>query len=326
MTDGTHDSSPPRGTATTVSTDVAERMLRSATSDRPFRFITRGVALIFGLVVALFVWSILHTAWPAVTHYGFGLVTGKVWIAGSGPYGALPLIVDTLSTTLIALCFAVPVGIASALSLQHLVPSRLRAPISSLIELLAAVPSVVYGLWGIAVMVPWFINTLQPFLARVTGNAWPFNGPQQGFSILLAGVVLAIMILPTIVAVSRDVIATVPHDLVEGALSLGATRSQVFRRVIVPTARTGLLGAVALGTGRALGETIAVAMVIGSNAQLPHSLFSSGATLASTIAVEFGNSVGSEGGALAALALILMVITGLVNAGARALSRRAVAH
>lgn len=304
--------------------DVVERIRRSATSDRPFRIGLRVTAALFGAVIVLFAWSILKTAWPAVTTYGLHLITGKTWIAGAGPYGALPLIVDTLSTTAIALAFAVPVGIASALSLQYLVPRRVRGPVASLIELLAAVPSVVYGLWGIAVMVPWFINTLQPFLSRLTGGAWPFNGSQQGFSILLAGLVLSIMILPTIVAVSRDVIATVPVDLVEGAMSLGATRGQVLFRVIVPTARVGLLGAIALGTGRALGETIAVAMVIGSNAQLPHSLFSSGATLASTIAVEFGNSVGSEGGALAALALMLMLITGLVNAGARALSKRAV--
>ena len=209
---------------------------------------------------------------------------------------------------------------ATALSLQFLLPHRLRGLAASLVELLAAIPSVVYGLWGIFVMVPLFINTLEPFLTHLTGGSWPFNGAQDGFSVLLAGVVLAIMILPTIVAVSRDVIATVPNDLIEGALSLGATRGQVFTSVVLPTARTGLLGAVALATGRALGETIAVAMVIGSNAHFPNSLFSSGATLASIIAVEFGNSVGTEGSALAALALILMVITGPVNWGARALS------
>ena len=307
-------------------TDVAERIRRSATSDRPFKYVLRAVAGLFGAVIILFVWSIVKTAWPAITSNGIHLITGKTWIAGSGPYGALPLIIDTLSTTAIALVFAVPVGLASAMALQFQVPQRLRGPLASLVELLAAVPSVVYGLWGIAVMVPFFINTLEPFLGHLTGGHWPFNGPQDGFSILLAGIVLAIMILPTIVAVSRDVIATVPMELVEGALSLGATRGQVFFRVIIPTARTGLLGAIVLGTGRALGETIAVAMVIGSNAQLPHSLFSSGATLASIIAVEFGNSVGSEGSALAALALILMVITGLVNWGARALTKRAVAH
>lgn len=303
--------------------DVAERIRRSATSDLPFRFVVRAVAALFGAVIVLFAWSIIKTAWPAITSDGIHLITGKTWIAGSGPYGALPLIIDTLSTTAIALVFAVPVGLATALSLQFVIPRRLRGPAASLVELLAAVPSVVYGLWGIAILVPWFINTLQPFLAHLTGGAWPFSGSQQGFSILLAGVVLAIMILPTIVAVSRDVIATVSNELIEGALSLGATRGQVFTRVVLPTARTGILGAVALGTGRALGETIAVAMVIGSNAQIPHSLFTSGATLASTIAVEFGNSVGTEGGALAALALILMVITGAVNFGARALTRRA---
>jgi phosphate transport system permease protein len=309
-----------------LKSDVAERIRRSATSDRPFRYVLRATAAVFGAVIVLFVWSIVKTAWPAITSNGIHLITGRTWIAGSGPYGALPLIIDTLSTTAIALVFAVPVGLASAMALQFQVPQRLRGPLASLIELLAAVPSVVYGLWGIAVMVPFFINTLEPFLSHLTGGAWPFNGPQDGFSLLLAGMVLSIMILPTIVAVSRDVIATVPMELVEGALSLGATRGQVFSKVIIPTARTGLLGAIVLATGRALGETIAVAMVIGSNAQLPHSLFSSGATLASTIAVEFGNSVGTEGSALAALALILMVITGLVNWGARALTRRAAIH
>jgi phosphate transport system permease protein len=218
------------------------------------------------------------------------------------------------------------VGLASAIALLHLIPRRLRTTAASLVELLAAVPSVVYGLWGLWYLVPWLQNTLQPGLAHLTGGRWPFSGPHQGFSVLLAGLVLSIMILPTIVAISRDVLATVPTDLIEGGLSLGATRSQVFTRVLLPTARTGILGAIALGAGRALGETIAVAMVVGSNPQMPHSLFSSGATLASTIATEFGNAVGSEGSALAALALILMIITAAVNAGARALTRKGVAH
>jgi len=306
--------------------DVAERIRRSATSDRPYKFLLRGTALFFGAVVVVFVWSVLHAAWPALHTFGYRLVTGKSWIAGTGPYGALPLIVDTVSTTLIALVIAVPIGLASALALLYLIPRRLRTVASSLVEFLAAVPSVVYGLWGLWFLVPWFSKTLEPFLARLTGGGWPFNGPQVGFGLLLAGFVLAIMILPTIVAISRDVIATVPADLIEGGLSLGATRSQVFTRVILPTARTGILGAIALGAGRALGETIAVAMVIGSNPQIPHSLFSSGATLASTIATEFGNAAGNEGGALAALALMLMIITAGVNAGARKLTRKAQAH
>ena len=304
--------------------EVAEQIRRSATSDRPYQFVLRGVALLFGLVVLLFVWSVLHTAWPALHQFNIHLVTGTTWAAGTGPFGAFPLIVDTISTTAIALVIAVPIGLASALALLFLIPARLRTTASWLIELLAAVPSVVYGLWGIFFLVPWFSKTVQPFLAGVTGGAWPFSGPKEGFSLLLAGFVLAIMILPTIVAISRDVIAVVPRELVEGAFSLGATRSQVFSKVVLPSARTGILGAIALGAGRALGETIAVAMVIGSNPLLPHSLFSSGATLASTIATEFGDATGSTPSALAALALMLMIITASVNAGARVLTNRAV--
>jgi len=305
-------------------TDVAERIRLSATSDRPYQWLLRGTALFFGAVIVLFVWSVLHTAWPAIRAFGFHLITGKTWAAGAGPYGALPLITDTLLTTLIALIIAVPIGISSALALLFLIPQKVRAAASSLIELLAAVPSVVYGLWGLFYLIPWFTKTLQPFLARITGGSWPFSGAQVGFSVLLAGVVLAVMILPTIVAISRDVIAVVPRELIEGGLSLGATRGQVLTRVVLPSARTGILGAIALGAGRALGETIAVAMVIGSNPQIPHSLFSSGATLASTIATQFGEATGSTTNALAALALMLMIITASVNAGARVLTKRAV--
>lgn len=277
----------------------------------------------FGAVILLFVWSVVSTAWPAIHLYGAHLITGSSWVSGTGPYGALPLITDTVLTTVLALLLAVPVGLASAITLTFLIPRRLRTTATSLIELLAAVPSVVYGLWGLFYLIPWLTKTLQPFLSGVTGGAWPFSGPHEGFSVLLAGLVLSIMILPTIVAISRDVIAIVPAELIEGGLSLGATRGQVILHVVLPSARTGIFGAVALGAGRALGETIAVAMVIGSNPQLPHSLFSTGATLASTIATEFGNATGNTGSALAALALILMIITASVNAGARVLTKRA---
>lgn len=303
--------------------EVAERIRLSATSDRPYRWLLRGTALFFGAVIVVFVWSVLHTAWPAIRQFGFHLVTGKTWVPGTGPYGALPLLIDTVLTTFIALLIAVPVGLASSLALLYIVPRKIRGFGAALVELLAAVPSVVYGLWGLWYLIPWLTKTLQPFLAGITGSRWPFGGPQEGFSVLLAGIVLSIMILPTIVAISRDVISVVPSDLIEGGLSLGATRSQVFTRVVLPSARTGILGAIALGAGRALGETIAVAMVIGSNAQIPHSLFSTGATLASTIATEFGEATGSTGSALAALALMLMIITAAVNAGARVLTKKA---
>jgi phosphate transport system permease protein len=309
-----------------LNSEVAERISLSATSDRPYRYLLRGTALLFAAVIALFVWSVVHTAWPAIRTFGIHMITGTSWVPGTGPYGALPLIVDTLLTTAIALLIAVPVGLASSLALLFLIPQRLRAGAATLIELLAAVPSVVYGLWGLWFLIPWLNKTLDPFLAGITGSRWPFSGAQEGFSVLLAGIVLSIMILPTIVAISRDVISVVPNDLIEGGLSLGATRSQVFTRVVLPSARTGILGAIALGAGRALGETIAVAMVIGSNPQLPHSLFSTGATLASTIATEFGEATGNTGGALAALALMLMIITASVNAGARLLTKKAQSH
>jgi phosphate transport system permease protein len=310
-------------TDTLLSADVAERIRLSATSDRPYKYLLRGAAFFFGGVVLLFVWSVLHDAWPALHTFTYHLVTGKTWSPGVGPYGALPMITATFATTLIALVIAVPVGLCSALALLFVIPDRFRATAASLIELLAAVPSVVYGLWGLFVVAPWFSHTVQPFLAGITGGRWPFNGPQVGFGLLLAGVVLAIMIMPTIVAVSRDVISVVPRELIEGGLSLGATRTQVFTRIVLPTAKTGILGAIGLGAGRALGETIAVAMVIGNNPQIPHSLFSSGATLASTIATQFGDATGTTGSALAALALMLMVITAIVNAIARVLTNRA---
>ncbi len=306
--------------------EVAESIRLSATSDRPYKLLLGGAALFFGAVILLFVWSVIHTAWPAVTQFGVQLLTGNTWIAGTGPYGALPLIVDTLLTTLIALVIAVPIGLATSLAILYLVPKKLAAAASSLVELLAAVPSVVFGLWGLWYLAPWFAHTIEPDLAKLTGGRWPFGGPQEGFSVLLAGVVLAVMILPTIVAITRDVISVVPADLIEGGLSLGATRSQTYLRIVLPSAKTGIFGAIALGAGRALGETIAVAMVIGSNAQLPHSLFTSGATLASTIATQFGEATGSTGAALAALALLLMIITASVNAFARILTNRAKAQ
>jgi phosphate transport system permease protein len=288
--------------------EVAERISRSATSDRAYTLITRGVALVFGVVLLIFVWSVLSSAWPVIKQYNYHLLTSSVFSVGNGPYGALTLILDTLITTAIALVVAVPIGLGTALAILYVIPERLRTGVSSVVELLAAVPSVVYGLWGIVVFNGVFKNIFHQTV---------------GLSIFLAGLVLAIMILPTMVAISRDVLAVVPRDILEGAYSLGATRSRTLTRVIVPSARTGILGAIALAAGRALGETIAVAMVIGFSTYIPHSIFSGGATLASMIAVKYGEATTEDLSALAALALMLMVITASVNAGARYLTRKA---
>jgi phosphate transport system permease protein len=293
-------------------------------SDLGYTLSIRAGALIFGAAIVLFVWSILHQSLSAWTSHGFHILTGTVWSPSTSNYGALPLILATLITTAVALLVAVPIGLGTSLTIIFFLPQRLKTPMTSLVELLAAVPSVVYGLWGLFVLVPWMNTTIEPKLASITGGGFPFNGATNGFGLLLASIVLSVMILPTIVAISRDVIAAVPHEQIEGALSLGATKSQTLLKVVLPEARTGIFGAITLGAGRALGETIAVAMVIGSNPQIPKSLFSTGATLSSTIATEFGEASGAQLAALGALALILMVITAGVNAGARSLTRRAI--
>jgi phosphate transport system permease protein len=291
-------------------------------SDRFYVWTLRGFATLFSAILLEFVYSIVHQSWPAWTHEGLTLLTGTTWNPANSVYGGLPLILDTLISTLVALLFAVPVGLGTALVLNFVLPRRLQTITASLVELLAAIPSVVYGLWGLYVLVPWMSTTVQPWLANLTGGAWPFNGDPLGAGIMLASTVLAVMILPTIVAISRDVIAALPKDLNEGALSLGASRSQVLRKVILPSAKSGILGAISLGAGRALGETIAVLMVIGGNAQMPRSLFSVGATLASTIATEYTEATPGNLAALGALAVILMVLTAAVNAFARRLVRR----
>ena len=281
------------------------------------------VAGAFAAVLIFFVYSVVHPSLPAWAHDGLTLITGTRWDPAASVYGALPLILDTVISTVVALLFAVPVGLGTALMLTFFLPRRLRTVTTSLVELLAAIPSVVYGLWGLYVLVPWMSAHFEPWLASLTGGRWPFSGDNLGAGLMLASIVLAIMILPTIVAISRDVIAALPRDLTEAALSLGASRSQVLRKVILPTARSGILGAVSLGAGRALGETVAVLMVIGGNAQMPRSLFSVGATLSSTIATEYAEASPSNLAALSALAVILMVLTASVNALARILVRRA---
>lgn len=302
--------------------DLALGDYPKAKSDLPFRFLVRGVAIAFAVVVILFIWSIVHQSLPTWSSQGLGFITNTTWSPSTNQYGAAPLILGTLITAFIALLIAVPVGLGTALVITFLLPRRVRTFMTSLVELLAAIPSVVYGLWGLIVLVPIFSSTIEPALQSWTGGIGLFSGATQGLGLLLAGLVLAVMVLPTIVAISRDVFAAVPSELIEGGLSLGATRSQVLVKVVLPTAKTGILGAVSLGAGRALGETIAVAMVIGSSPQMPHSLFSVGATLASIIATQFIDASAPQLAALGACALILMVFTASVNAVARSLVSR----
>ena len=285
--------------------------------DNGYRWILGVAAAVVAGLTAWFLVSLVVQAWPAFDTLGFSWIFGKTWNPSHGAYGLLPFILGTFEVTAIAVVLAVPIGLGTALALGYLVPERTRGALSTTVELLAAVPSVVYGLWGLIVLAPLFREYVEPFLTSVLGWTGLFDGPNQGVGLLLAGVILFVMILPTMVAISRDVLVVVPDEQVEGAMALGATRWQVLRKVVVPGARTGLLGAFTLATGRALGETVAVALVIGNSPYIAHSIKSPAATIPSLIVNNFGESTGTELAVLFAAGLVLLVIGIAVNSVAR---------
>jgi phosphate ABC transporter permease protein PstC len=292
--------------------------------DRALRYgLTLLAALILALIVYFFV-RLVGEARPAFAKEGvLGFTFTNNWDVSAEHFGALPLVVGTLITSVLALLMGVPVAVATALYITELCPRRIKAPITILIELLAAVPSVVYGLWGIFFLAPklqpaeqWVANKLSfiPFIGGVTVTIPNY---------FVAGLILAIMILPIVSAISREVMATVPSDHKEAALGLGATRWEMIRIAVLPYCRTGIVGGSMLGLGRAIGETIAVTLVIGDAPQLSGHLFSQGYTLAAVIANEFGEATGLHRSALFAAALVLFVLTLLVNAVARLVVMRA---
>ncbi len=280
------------------------------------------VAALFVILLVAFVTSLAIQARPAFAHFGFSFLTSTKWDPVHVHYGALVFLVGTMETTVIALMIAFPIGLGCALALAFGIPQRLRVALGTAVELLAAVPSVVYGLWGLLVVAPWVRTIIEPALAHITGGHGPFGGSHLGVGLLLAGVILAIMVMPTMVAISRDVLAAVPEVEIEGAFALGATRWQVMRRVVVPSARAGILGATTLATGRALGETIAVTMVIGNTDRFTHSLFGQTQTMASLIANEFTEATEPfHLSALVAVGVLLLVVAIVVNLAARLLVR-----
>ncbi|MGZ4249996.1 MAG: phosphate ABC transporter permease subunit PstC [Solirubrobacteraceae bacterium] len=281
------------------------------------------------ILIGYFFVRLIGQSTAAFNHMGvFGFVFRNDWDISRNIYGAWPLVVGTLIVSAIALVIGVPVAIASALYLTELCPRRARRPVSMLVDLLAAVPSVVYGLWGVFVLIPnlkpaeqWFANTFH-FLPFVAGNV-------AGPSYFIAGLILAIMIVPIVSAISREVIATVPVEHKEAALSLGATRWEMIRMAILPYSRAGISGAAMLGLGRAIGETIAVVLVIGDSPNLGHSIFQQGYTLAAAPANEFGEATGLHTSALFACGLVLFILTLAVNILARVFvtrGRRATPH
>ncbi|HEU4385719.1 MAG TPA: phosphate ABC transporter permease subunit PstC [Anaeromyxobacteraceae bacterium] len=244
------------------------------------------------------------------------------WDPVQEKYGALPFVYGTLVTSAIAILVALPVSVGLALFLQEMGPLALRRPVIFAIEVLAAIPSVIFGLWGLFVMVPWLRNGLQPVLQSTLGFLPLFQGPPIGLGYLAAGLILAVMILPTIASVTAEVLKTVPLALKEGALALGATRWEAIRMAVLPYARPGIAGATLLGLGRALGETMAVTMVIGNSPEIHASLFAPGYSLPAVIANEFAEATGAlHVAALSGLGLVLFGLTLLLNAMARVLIR-----
>jgi len=272
------------------------------------------------VVVGLVMIELLHVSRPALAAGAGRFLVERNWDPVAGSYGALPFVYGTVVTSLIAIAVAVPVAVGLALFLSEMGPPRLRPAVIFAVETLAAIPSVVFGLWGLFVMVPWLRDTVEPLLQRTLGFLPVFQGPPIGLGYLAAGLILAVMILPTVSSVTNEVLKTVPAALREGALSLGATRWEAIRMAVLPYARPGIVGAALLGLGRALGETMAVTMVIGNSPEIRASLFAAGYSLPAVIANEFAEATDDVHlGALAGLALVLFGLSLLLNALARLL-------
>ena len=302
-----------------------ERPPRARLLDPLLRWTLTGLAALILVLIAFFFVRLYVEAKPAFDRFGYaGFVFDNSWVPSQALFGALPLVVGTLITSAIALVIGVPVAIAAALYITELAPARVRQPLTITVELLAAVPSVVYGLWGIQVLAP----KLEPVEQWVSDRLGflPFVGGQISIpNYFVAGVILAIMIVPIVSAISREVMATVPADHKEAALALGATRWEMIRMAVLPYSRAGISGAAMLGLGRAIGETIAVTIVIGNAPDIGHTIFSQGYTLAAVIANEFGEAASdpTHRAALIAAGLVLFVLTLLVNAIARYYVNRA---
>ena len=291
--------------------------------DRSLVALGGGAACILVLALVVVAAVVLDLALPSVRALGFGFVTGRQWDPVHGDLGALPFLYGTIVTSLVALTLAVPVALGVALFLTDLGPLLLRRPVAALVELLAAVPGVVYGLWAAIVLAPLLRTTVEPALEAHLGFLPMFRGPKVGVGLLCASLVLAVMILPTIASLSREVLRAVPTELREGGLALGATRWDVVRRIVLPHAKQGIFGAILLGFGRAVGETMAVAMVVGSRADITGSLFSPGYTMSSVMANELPEATSTlHVAALAEIGLLLFAITFAFNVAARLLVSR----
>ena len=292
----------------------------ASVGDRIYRFTTTAFALSIPLLLVLLAIEVAVAAWPALKAFHLGFLTSSEWDAVNGVFGAAPAIYGTIVSSLLALLIATPLAIGVAIFLSEFAPPWLRQPVAFLVDLLAAIPSVVYGLWGIFVLVPFLREHVMPFLADRLhlGDTPLFSGPAYGPSMLAAGLILAIMVLPYISSVTREVLLAVPRSQREAALALGATRWEMIWGAVLPYASSGVMGGVILGLGRALGETMAVTMVIGNRHEISSSLFAPGYTMASVIANEFSEATNDMHlSALMAVGAVLLAITLVVNIIAR---------
>ena len=305
---------------------AAKAMVSTMRKQRLQDFLFHKITLFFALSVLLvlvgIIISLMIGAWPAFKEFGPAFITTVEWDPVNDQYGALIAIVGTLATSLIALLIAFPVSFGIALFLTEICPSALRKPLGTAVELLAGIPSIIYGMWGLFIFAPLFADYAQPFLNKTLGQlpvvGALFSGPMMGIGILTAGLILAVMIIPFISSVMRDVFEIVPAVLKESAYGLGCTQWEVVRKIVLPYTKNGVVGGIMLGLGRALGETMAVTFVIGNAHQLSWSLFAPGNSIASTLANEFAEAESKlHVSSLFALGLILFVITFIVLSAAK---------
>ncbi|PDQ22403.1 phosphate ABC transporter permease subunit PstC [Mesorhizobium sanjuanii] len=295
---------------------------RFALTDTIFRTATRFSAILVLLILGGVAVSLFAGSWQALSTFGFSFLTTESWNPVTEKFGALAPIYGTIITSAIAILIAVPIGIGIAVFLTELCPRPLRRPIGIAVELLAGIPSIIYGIWGLFVFAPFLQTTVQPFVIdlfkNIPGLSSLFAGPPYGIGMLTSALILAIMVLPFITSITKDVFDTVPSVLKESAYGIGCTTWEVTRRVVIPYTRVGIMGGVMLGLGRALGETMAVTFVIGNAHRISASLFAPGTTISATIANEFTEADGElYTSSLVALGLILFVITLVILAIAR---------
>jgi len=314
-------------TAETAANQKSMALRRQRLNDVVFQALTRASAIAVLLLLGGVMISLVVGAWPAVSKFGFGFLTTEIWNPVTDQFGALAPVYGTLVTATIAMLIGVPVSLGIAIFLTEICPPLLRRPIGVAVELLAGIPSIIYGIWGLFVFAPVLQRTLQPWLIATFHHVPLLNnlfaGPPFGIGILTASLVLTIMVLPFITSIARDVFETVPPMLKEAAYGIGCTRWEVIRNIVIPYTRSGVIGGVMLGLGRALGETMAVTFVIGNAHRISSSILQPGTTISATIANEFSEAVGDTyTSSLIALGLILFFITFVVLAAARLMLMR----